>query len=81
MPSTPDTHVRDLYDSLAEKGYSDGVETSSSNPSSPTMGYVPHEGQLKGSNISVHNIGRAIAGRTARTVRRGNLPFLVIFLM
>lgn len=81
MPSTPDTNVRDLYDSLAEKGYSDMSGTSSPDPSSPPAkpdGYGHHE---QSHSVSVQGVGRAIAGRAARTMRRGNLPFLIVFLM
>ncbi|CAK9786599.1 hypothetical protein CC85DRAFT_300137 [Cutaneotrichosporon oleaginosum] len=73
MPATPDTHVRDLYDSLAEKGFSDGGESPAA---SPPLG----SSEFKGS-VTVQNVGRAIASRAARTARRGNLPFLVIFLI
>ncbi|GMK54456.1 hypothetical protein CspeluHIS016_0110420 [Cutaneotrichosporon spelunceum] len=71
MAPTPEPHVRDLYDydSLAEKGYSD---TSDSPISSPRLGK---------DDVNPHNVGRAIASRAARTARRGNLPFLIIFLI
>ncbi|BEI85591.1 hypothetical protein CcaverHIS002_0509920 [Cutaneotrichosporon cavernicola] len=75
MPSTPDTSVRDLYDydSLAEKGYSDGGDSPAS---------TPHLGKGEfNASVSAQNAGRAIAARAARTARRGNLPFLIIFLI
>ncbi|RXK40664.1 hypothetical protein M231_02121 [Tremella mesenterica] len=34
----------------------------------------------KGGGFSLENVGRAIGSRFMRTVRRGNLPFLVVFL-
>lgn len=33
-----------------------------------------------GGKVDVNNIGKAIASRVVRTARRGNLPFLLVFL-
>lgn len=41
----------------------------------------PYESPLRDlSRFSPHKVGRAIASRAVRAARRGNLPFLVIFL-
>ena len=58
--------------------------TRSSSPRFPSMGRFEGQRMASGSgagrDISVQRIGQAVARRFVRTARRGNLPFIIIFV-
>ena len=61
-------------------GQSTGSQTASPRPD---QGYgSPNPGGYEpvGMSGGVKSVGKAVAGRMLRTVRRGNLPFLIVFV-